>query len=222
MNRMLVLVGLSLLLPLQAYASNEIELNAYLGYNLGGTIDVREGTVDANKLETASSLSTGLSLTFIPRPSFAFELAWYWRPTDVEARPMGGGDKQAFLTLNAHDFQVNFLFMPAYTTGRAIPFLLLGLGATLLAPGDLELESGETISLDSKTKFSWAIGGGLKTYASEKVGFRAQIRYHSTYISEESGGVWCDPYFGCYETVDTNWLDEWDFQGAILFRLGQR
>ena len=222
MNKMLLLFGLSLLLPPQAYASNEIELNVFGGYNLGGTIDVREGTADANKLETASSFSTGLSLTFIPRPTFAFELFWGWRPTDVEARPMTGGEKQAFLSLNVHDFHGNFLFMPASTRGRAVPFLLLGVGATLFAPEELQLDTGETISLDTKTKFSWAIGGGLKTYASEKVGFRAQIRYHSTYVSDQSGGVWCDPYFGCYETVDTNWLDEWDFQGALIFRLGER
>jgi opacity protein-like surface antigen len=100
------------------------------------------------------------------------------------------------------------------------PFILLGLGATYLDPGEISSGPLAGQSPDGATKFSWAIGAGVKSSMSGKVGFRAQVRYHSTYVNDEYSGTWCDPYYGCYNTVDSNWLDEWDFMGGLIFRMG--
>lgn len=194
------------------------ELSIFGGYNTGGGIDLPDNA-DLNKLDTAGSFSTGLGVAYLPRPNFAFELFWGWRPTDIKGRFMGS--ERTFVSLNEHDFHGNFIFMPAYSRSNFTPFLLLGLGATLLSPGEIQLDGGGTVQPDDTVKFSWAIGGGVKTYFNnDRFGLRGQIRFHSTFTSDESGGVWCDPYFGCYETIDSNWLDEWDFQGALVYRLG--
>jgi hypothetical protein len=95
------------------------------------------------------------------------------------------------------------------------PYFLLGLGFTVIDPGKV----GE-FDPQSTTRFSFALGGGGKAYLNKRFGIRGQIRYHGTYVSDEAGGVWCDYYYGCYQTVQTNWLDEWDFQGGLVIRLG--
>ena len=218
MKSLRLALALGLLIPALAHAQG-VELTAYGGYNLGGSIDVREDA--SNTLDTKDSFTTGLSLTWQRSPSYAFELMWAWRPTDIEGEnPLDPG-KVTITSLNEHDFHANFLFMPAYSEGKFVPFLLLGLGATYLDPGDFEFD-GETYTPDGATKFSWAIGAGAKGFMNERFGLRAQVRYHSTYTTDESGGTWCDPWYGCYETVDTNWLDEWDFTGGIMFNLGGR
>jgi opacity protein-like surface antigen len=206
-------MALGLLIPALAQAQN-VELTAYGGYNIGGGIDVREDTL--RKLDTTDSFATGLSLTWQRGPTYAFELFWGWRPTEIEGQNPTTFKSTKITDLNEHDFHANFLFMPAYVDGNFVPFFLFGLGATYLNPGEVA-----GVSPDGTTKFSWALGAGVKTNTQGRVGFRAQVRYHSTYISDEYSGTWCDPWYGCYDTVDTNWLDEWEFTGGLVVRLGQ-
>jgi opacity protein-like surface antigen len=206
--------------------AKDLELTVYGGYNLGGGIDVREDVSSKYKLDTSESFSTGLSLTWQRNPAQAFELLWSWRPTDIEGIDRSNNQRRKVISLNEHDFHANFLFMPAYREGKAVPFLLLGLGATYLNPGEAVgaeggAYPGRLFSPDGATKFSWALGAGVKTFMNERFGLRAQVRYHSTYVSDESGETWCDPWYGCYTTVDTNWLDEWDFTGGIVVKMGK-
>ena len=200
--------------------ARDLELTAFGGYNLGGSIDVRED--QTNKFYTQDSPSVGAALTWQRSDSHAFELYWAYRPTHIEARDPGttGSEREEFMDLKVHDFLANFLFMPAYREGNVTPFLLLGLGVTYFDPGDVETVAG-TVSPDGMSKFSWGIGAGFKAQGEGRLGLRAQARYHSTYVNDESDGTWCDPWYGCYETVDTNWLDEWEFQGGLILKLGE-
>jgi hypothetical protein len=207
-------VVLLLVSPALAW-SQGLEITAYGGYNTGGSLDVREADT-RNKLYTAGSFSTGLSLTWTKSPTYAFELFWGWRPTDLEGQDPTTAEKKVITSFNEHDFHANFLFSPYTKHDKARPFLLLGLGATYLVPGTIE-----NLDPEGALKFSWAIGAGLKGYLSERFGLRGQARYHSTYIADEAGGTWCDYYYGCYTTVDTNWLDEWDFQVGIIILTGK-
>ena len=206
-------VALGLLIPALAQAQ-DLELTAYGGYNLGGSIDVREEV--NNTFDTKDSFATGLSLTYQRGPGYAFEFFWGYRPTKIEGQNPTSFDKVDITDLDEHDFHANFLFMPAYTRSEFTPFFLFGLGATYLNPGEVA-----GVSPDGVTKFSWALGAGVKGFVNERIGLRAQVRYHSTYVTDEYGGTWCDPWYGCYETVETNWLDEWDFMGGLMVRLGR-
>jgi len=221
MNRVKLLsasmLALGVLSPVLAQAK-DLELTAFGGYNLGGSIDVREN--QTYKINTGDSYSAGASLTWQRSDSHAFELFWNYRPTHITGNKTGETQESDLIDLNAHDFLANFLFMPAYREGNFTPFLLIGLGATLLDPGEATGPLG-TVHPDSQTKFSWNIGAGFKAMGQGRLGVRAQARYHSTYISDESNGTWCDPWYGCYETVDTNWLDEWDFDGGLVIKLGE-
>jgi opacity protein-like surface antigen len=207
------ILALGVMSPMLVQAK-DLELTAFGGYNLGGSIDVREN--QTYKINTKDSYSAGAALTWQRSDSHAFELFWNYRPTHITGKRPGETQESDLVDLDAHDFMANFLFMPAYRESKFTPFLLVGLGATLLDPGEVA-----GLSPDSKTKFSWNLGAGFKTMGAGRLGIRAQARYHSTYISDESNGTWCDPYYGCYETVATNWLDEWDFDGGLIIKLGE-
>ncbi len=216
-----LLVLLALIVPASAHAT-DIELTAFGGYNTGGTLDVRDDVADKNQLKVAGSFATGLGVAFIKNERYAFELFWGWRPTNLEGPQETGGERNQITSLNAYDFHGNFLFGIGDPYAKVTPFILLGLGATHLNPGDIAPSDmfPDGLSPSSRTAFSWALGAGIKTYMNKKVGLRAQIRYHSTYVSDQAGGTWCDPYYGCYQTVDTNWLDEWEFTAGLIYRPG--
>lgn len=214
-----LLLLLAMVVPASAYAT-DMEITAFGGYNIGGTIDVRDDVQDKNQLNVASSFATGLGLAFIKDERMAFELFWGWRPTNLEGPQEANGKRNVATSLNNHDFHGNFLFSFGDPYAKAIPYVLLGLGATYLNPGTIAPSEmfPDGLNPSGKTRFSWALGVGAKTYVNDKIGLRAQVRYHSTYVSDQAGGVWCDPYTGCYQSVDTNWLDEWEFTGGIIFR----
>jgi opacity protein-like surface antigen len=67
-------------------------------------------------------------------------------------------------------------------TGRVKPFVVGTLGATYMDP--------KGAGLNSETKFSLSLGGGVKLYLTEHVGIRLDARWFGTFIGG-SGSVFC-------------------------------
>jgi opacity protein-like surface antigen len=78
-----------------------------------------------------------------------------------------------------------------YRLGRADakwqPFAFAGLGATFF--------SADTV--ESETKLSLDVGGGVKYFISQSIGARAQFRYKPTFLNDTSAGRFCDPFGFC-------------------------
>ena len=74
---------------------------------------------------------------------------------------------------------------------RLRPFLFAGLGATFLSGDDLQ----------SETKLSFAVGGGVKYFPWKTIGFRGQFRYKPTLLDDEDAGDLCDPFGFCQGTL---------------------
>ena len=211
MRRVWLALALALLFIPATAGAEYWTLTGFGGYNLGGSIDISEDQL--LDLDTKDGFTPGLALGYTSWNNFGFEVSWMYRPQTVEGREEAGDPVQEFGNVDAHEFMGNFLFAPAYPRGKAIPYFLFGLGLTAFYPeGDF----------DSKTRFAFALGAGVKLWTEqEKIGFRAQIRYHSTYMNSDEDGIWCDPWY-CYEVTDSNWLDEFDFTGGIMLKFGQR
>jgi hypothetical protein len=88
------------------------------------------------------------------------------------------------------------------------PYVVGGLGFT---------HDSNSNSTPNRTEFSWSIGGGVKYYASRHIGFRADVRYLPTYGSS-SNATYCDPFFGCYTTRVSNYLNRANIIGGIIFK----
>lgn len=206
-------LGVLLLVP-SLVSAQGVELTAFGGYNLGGSLDIREDT--RASLNTKDSFSGGLGLAWQKSPKSAFELYWGFRPTKIEGEDQQGAT-QDLGSLDTHDFHANFIFSNPYRGGKVSPFLLLGLGGTLINPGEVNGQSPE-----DKFRFSWALGAGVKTVNAKGVGLRLQARYHSMYVTDQYAGTWCSYYGYCYSAVESNWLDEWDFQAGLVFHPGKK
>ena len=101
---------------------------------------------------------------------------------------------------------------------KARPYAFIGLGATNYGGVDFTQANGQSRTIGSETQFSTVWGGGVKFFPSPSVGARFGIQWTPTYIKSDPGGVWCDPYWGCYTVGDAQYSNLWDISGGITFR----
>jgi hypothetical protein len=113
--------------------------------------------------------------------------------------------------LNSNQFLRDFVVHFKDGDSRLRPFILLGAGATNLAP--------DRSQVSSITRFAWVFGGGAKYSFSRHVGIRLQAKWSPTYINTTTEGVWCDPFWaGCRAKGDSVFLNELDRTAGLTFR----
>ena len=102
------------------------------------------------------------------------------------------------------------------------PFVFAGLGATHYSFGEFLLPQPFDLQRfrvdDSETRFSSAFGGGLKVYFTRYVGARFAVRVTPTYVTSTPGGVWCDPFYGCWPVTDDHYSTQFDTSVGVTFR----
>lgn len=85
---------------------------------------------------------------------------------------------------------------------RLRPFALAGLGAAFLS----------TSGIPGETKFSWAVGGGVKLRLGERTGIKLQARYAPTRLNDADAAPFCDPLGFCSGTLKQSEF----FAGLVL------
>jgi opacity protein-like surface antigen len=118
----------------------------------------------------------------------------------------------------------NYMFNYVYNFGagdsRTRPYVFGGLGATTNSFGDLllTLPPGLSGEIDSKTRFSTNWGGGVKFYFNETVGAKAGVRWTPTFIRSEPEGLWCDPFYGCWQIANLEYANQFEMAAGITLR----
>ena len=82
-------------------------------------------------------------------------------------------------------------------------FVFAGLGATFFSADDLE----------SETKLSFGLGGGVKYFPWNAIGVRGHFRYKPTMLNDEDAGDFCDPFGFCQGS-----LQQIEFAGGAVVR----
>jgi hypothetical protein len=102
------------------------------------------------------------------------------------------------------------------------PFVFGGLGATHYGFGDFllpqPLQAQRFHFNDSETRFASSFGGGVKFYFTRYLGAKATVRVTPTYITSTRGGVWCDPYYGCWPVIDDHYSTQFDTSVGVTVR----
>ncbi|HET9251140.1 MAG TPA: outer membrane beta-barrel protein [Candidatus Eisenbacteria bacterium] len=189
--------------------AREIYISPMFGYTTAGSLDLGEADLDDVKIE--GGLTWGGQLGFSASPGFTFEASYMQQETELSIN----GDNINPSAERAFELQVaqlhgNFLFEKIGYGSTTRPYFLLGLGATFFNP------SGD---FDTESRFSFSIGAGVKIEASEKIGLKIQGKYNPTYLDEDYGGVWCDPFY-CYQVSDPDYLDQGEFAAGLTYKLG--
>ena len=83
------------------------------------------------------------------------------------------------------------------------PFAFGGAGSTFLWARDLESES----------KLSFGMGGGLSYFLSQNLAFEGRVTYKPTLMNDSDAGRFCDPFGYCQST-----LQQFEYAAGVRFR----
>ena len=115
----------------------------------------------------------------------------------------------------------NLVYNWGESDARVRPFIFGGLGWTRYSFGDLLVGRPSTApitSIDSENRFSSTWGGGVKFYFLPNVGARVAVRFTPTLVESDPAGLWCDPFYGCWQLVDNDYSNQFETSGGITVR----
>lgn len=208
-NRVVLVVSLVFL----AFATNtkaqvhKFELTPFAGYETSGSYPIRTSfTID--RLRANGNVSFGTFLDYSLSPYFEPEFLWAHNPTSFSQRDSTTGIYSKAFNSQIDQFQFggNFLFRGPEAKWR--PYFGAGLGFTR------DANSGGT---RNRTAFAYSLGGGVKYYATNHLGFRFDARFLPTYGSSNPGLI-CDSFGFCYNGTIHNYLNRGNFSLGIILR----
>lgn len=185
MSRCLAAIAAGLVvLALSAPASGQSwEASGLLGYVPSVGLDRR--AVELNQLDIRGGFTWGLQGGRLFGERWGAELLWMQQGSALRlGTETGAAD---LFTMIIRQLQGNVLYHVGSRDAKLRPFVFGGLGATYFSADDLE----------SETKLSLGLGGGVKYFPWKAIGARASLRYTPTMLNDEGAADFCDPFGFC-------------------------
>lgn len=176
----------------EAAAQQRWEVQPFFGGRFGGGFEVdapvaRPHDFRFAEIDFASGETYGFTAGYFVSQMVQLEFLLSRQQTGIEAAGVKISDA------SHTQYHGNVLFHFTDEDAKVRPYVLVGFGASTVSP-DLP-------GADSVTKFSFGLGGGVKTYFTDHVGLRFQARLAPTYVTEDPA-LFCDPFGFCW-AVDT-------------------
>jgi outer membrane protein W len=159
------------------------EASGLFGFTPSATIDKRAS--ELSDVDIRREITWGLQGARFFTPSLGAEVLWTQQASALEVSNADG--KADLFTMTVRQLHGNVVYRLGRASAKWQPFVFGGLGATFL--------SSDTV--ESETKFSLDVGGGVKFFLSRSVGARAHVRYKPTFLNDSSSGTFCDPFGFC-------------------------
>ena len=219
MNRtLIVLTSLTALAASNAWAQ-KVEIGAVAGWTLsdgvtGDAIRAGDGNL-YNGLGPKDSFSYALDLGFFVSENIEIGGLFSQQKSNLlfdgaVERDLGSwsvDNYHGYLAFNSGDHQSKARF-----------YFLAGLGATRYGGLNFTTATGTARSIGGTSQFSTTWGTGVKIYPGKNFGLKLGMRWTPTYIKSDPTGWWCDPYWGCYVTGDSQYSNQFEFGGGITLR----
>jgi Outer membrane protein beta-barrel domain len=195
-------------------AQQRFELTPFAGYETSGSYPVSAfsstggGAIPINRLRVNDALAYGTFVDIGLTENSQFDFMWNRNNTSYDAHDILTNSYFHAYDSDIDQFQFGALYMFRSSDVKLRPYIVGGVGFT---------HDSNSNSTPNRTEFSWSIGGGVKYFAGRHIGFRADARYLPTYGSS-SNATYCDPFFGCYNTRVSNYLNRGSFVGGVIFR----
>ena len=211
MQRNLVVITLNYLLSialLTLFSNNiclaferKLELVPLVGFRAGGSF---EDEVSESKLGIDHGLCYGMALNYDFNPDSQLQLLWTRQDTEVKT-PSGPDPKL--------DFSIDYLHFGStysgYYTETIRVYVIASLGATYLKP--------DHSNYDDELYFSAGLGGGIKYYFTDHIGFVLEARGFCTFMGGQTS-VFCGSDQGCHIRTYQDFLIQFQGISGVVFR----
>ena len=175
------------------------EVSGLAGYT--PAVDLERRAPQLSDLAIRSGFTWGVQASRALVSTWAVEVLWMQHASALEAGTSAG--TADLFTMTVSQLHGNAVYHLGNPDARLRPFLFAGLGATLFRADDLE----------SETKLSFGLGGGIKYFASNNIGMRGHFRYKPTLLDDEEAGDFCDQFGFCQGT-----LNQIEVAAAVIVR----
>jgi hypothetical protein len=208
--------GFIVVVATPAFAQLHAEAFGTIGYTFSDGVSFSPTVAPINGLTYArtdpkDSVSFAFGAGVFLNKNAELEFVWNHQPTKLDVS--GGTGPTLEGDMNVDNYHGNFVYNMGEMDAKLRPFFYVGIGATRY--GDATFS---TVTINGITKFSWAIGAGVKSYPSKHAGIRASVRWVPTYIKTDAAGWWCDPYWGCAPLGNAQYSNQFELSGGVTFR----
>ena len=162
--------------PVSVFAA-VIEITPFAGYTWGG--EFQEATT-GTKLEVNENGSYGIMLDIKQTEDTQIELYYSRQSTELQSKKSG-----SYVGTPLFDLDIDYIHIGGTASmgeGKVKPFAVGTLGVTRMSP--------QGVDLDSATKFSLSLGGGVKIPITDHFGLRLEGRWLGTFF-DGSGQAFC-------------------------------
>jgi len=208
-------LALTLLFSSAAFGQGKLEITPMVGISTAGGVDINTDVAQRTSLSVGSGFTWGGTLGYYLSRYVQFEVQYARQNSSLAPSfDVEPGDPLS-IGLGIDQILGNFVFQTNLAGGTFSPFFLVGAGAAIFTPDNRDI--GDLDPIDSSTRFQWGIGGGLKVFVSNRVGFRFQGRYKPTNAGSEVQ-FWCG-IWTCGPVNATQYLSSGEFLGGVIIRL---
>ncbi|MBN2054207.1 outer membrane beta-barrel protein [bacterium] len=179
------------------------EFSPFIGALFAGGFEDTINDYDWAYVEQDNSFMTGVRAAYFIHSHIGFEATWAYSRTSFYVDEDGGffEDKETKLT-DVDLYTVSGAFVIGFLHGDFVPFMDFGAGVNLY---DMDNDN-----LDSRARWFFDVGGGLRAYLSETVGVRFDLRSYYTYM------YWYDE--GTYRYNDYEILPSLEMSAGLMLR----
>jgi opacity protein-like surface antigen len=214
------MVAAALLLATPPAFAQGVEASFNVGYSASEGISTENRPILAASYDTLA-VDSGASLNFtfgyLFNDNMGVEFLWARQNSRLQAD--GPAGKLPFSELAVYNYMFNFVYNWGERDARVRPYFFGGIGATNYSFDQLLVATPLAgTQIESETRFATNWGGGVKFYVSPKVGVKVGLRWTPTYIKSDPAGVWCDPFYGCWQLVDNDYSNQFETAAGITFR----
>ena len=186
MIRQALIATLGLLtMSIAATASEQssIELSGFAGVTPAVSLD--QHAPELTDLRLRGGFTWGIGGARFFTPNWGAEILFSQQASALEAvTPAGSADLYRITLGQLH---ANAVYQFGVNDAQWRPFMFGGVGATFFAARDLE----------SSTKASFGLGGGIKYFPWKTIGVRGQVRYKPTWLNDDPDSDLCEPFGFC-------------------------
>jgi opacity protein-like surface antigen len=159
------------------------EVSAVAAHTPSAGLDRQAPELSGLDIRGGFTWGVGVARSFSPH--WSAEVSWT-RQSSALRLETGSGSADLF-AMKVGQLHGNAVLQFGAADSRLRPFVFAGLGATFLSGDDLQ----------SETKLSLGLGGGVKYFPWKAVGVRGHFRYKPTLLNDEDAGRFCDPFGFC-------------------------
>jgi opacity protein-like surface antigen len=156
---------------------------------------------ELSELDIRGGFTWGVQGARLLTPHWGAEVLWTQQSSALQIGTEAGSAD--LFTMTIRQLHGNVVRNFGAADARLRPFVFAGLGATFFSADDLE----------SETKFSFGLGGGIKYFPWKAIGVRGHFRYKPTTLNDEDAADFCDPFGFCQGS-----LQQIEFAGGAVIR----